>query len=271
MTEKMIFNEYLKTYIDTLTNKPCCYFNIGKTNKKFEPIYLFNDCNTKNKGLDNLKELIKEIILIEPNLEYLSIYNRIRQKYFNEYPKTSGLLNLAKFQNDYVIPYVNILEKECAVKIDKQKEINITIKYLHDSYLLHEKWFNYDLQILLTKKEKDTQIIILPENLKELLSIWHDKNDTVNLLKIYNKHESIFTNSTKKLISCFAYELYDKKWLTKFKSETFNATDIAKIFLSLANLRFNPNYKSDFDFLGEKHIFNIKYSKKIKIDMNKIE
>jgi len=109
----------------------------------------------------------------------------------------------------------------------------------------------------------------IPENLKELLSIWHDKNDTVNLIKIYNEHESIFTNPTKKLISCFAYELYEKKWLAKFESNTFNATDIAKIFLKLANLRFYPNYKDDFNFLAEKPSFNIKFSKNVNIDMRK--
>lgn len=120
--------------------------------------------------------------------------------------------------------------------------------------------------------EKISQIhtkkpIEVPENLKELLSIWHDKNDIENLVSICRQHELIFTNSTKKLISCFAHELYEKNWLTKFESNTFNPTDIARIFLKLADLKFNDAYNADFNFIKEKPRFNIKYSRNINIDM----
>ena len=58
-----------------------------------------------------------------------------------------------------------------------------------------------------------------------------------------------------------------KNWLTKFESNTFNPTDIARIFLKLADLKFNDAYNADFNFIKEKPRFNIKYSRNIKIDM----
>lgn len=109
----------------------------------------------------------------------------------------------------------------------------------------------------------------LPDNLRELLSIWHDKKDIKNLVCIYRQHESIFTKPTKKLMSCFAYELYEKKWLTTFEEKTFNPTEIAKIFLKLANLKFYPSYKNDFMLTTEKPDFNLRDYIRIKIDMRK--
>lgn len=195
-----------------------------------------------------LKTLVKE--------DYLNDYERCKTEF-------TTVLDLAKLDLRY-----NALKIEDAEK--KLFPRKILFLYQQKSFL--EKLIA-ELDCDNPKKENLDIIenldnkVQLPENLKELLSIWHDKNDTVNLLKIYNEHISIFTKSTKKLMSCFAYELYEKKWLTEFEQETFNATDIAKIFLGLANLKFNPNYNSDFNFLVQKPKFNIKYSKRIKIDM----
>lgn len=192
-----------------------------------------------------LKTLVKE--------DYLNDYERCKTEF-------TTVLDLAKLDLRY-----NALKIEDAEK----KLFPRKILFLNQQKSFLEKLIA-ELDCDNPKKENldifDNKVQ-LPENLKELLSIWHDKNDTVNLLKIYNEHISIFTKSTKKLMSCFAHELYEKKWLTEFEQKTFNATDIAKIFLGLANLKFNPNYNSDFNFLVEKPIFNIKYSKKIKIDM----
>ncbi len=195
-----------------------------------------------------LKTLVKE--------DYLNNYERCKTKF-------TTVLDLAKMDLRYIIQNLENAEK-------KRFPRKILFLYQQKSFL--EKLIA-ELDCDNPKKENLDIIenldnkVQLPENLKELLSIWHDKNDTVNLLKIYNEHISIFTKSTKKLMSCFAYELYEKKWLTEFEQETFNATDIAKIFLGLANLKFNPNYNSDFNFLVQKPKFNIKYSKRIKIDM----
>lgn len=195
-----------------------------------------------------LKTLVKE--------DYLNDYERCKTEF-------TTVLDLAKMDLRFIIQNLENAEK-------KRFPRKILFLYQQKSFL--EKLIA-ELDCDNPKKENLDIIenldnkVQLPENLKELLSIWHDKNDTVNLLKIYNEHISIFTKSTKKLMSCFAYELYEKKWLTEFEQETFNATDIAKIFLGLANLKFNPNYNSDFNFLVQKPKFNIKYSKRIKIDM----
>lgn len=86
----------------------------------------------------------------------------------------------------------------------------------------------------------------VPDNLKGLLSIWHDKNDIENLIKIYRDNEKLFTCNPKKIqISCFAHTLKESGWLREFEPRGNSPKDVAIIFLSLANLEYG-----DHDYKG---------------------
>jgi hypothetical protein len=109
--------------------------------------------------------------------------------------------------------------------------------------------------------------IEVPEDLKELLSIWHDKNDIENIISIYNNHKIHFEgkNPQKKLMSCFAHTLFDNGWLIATNEKTHNSTLIAKKFFSLFSWKFNDKDKNLFDYHLELEVFPIQYTSKMNI------
>lgn len=273
-------NDLIHFYVVELKNNPkkkdvtfSIIPNDKEENRLFNSAYMYWFCDLR---LEKSKANLINKINLSPNPKLL-IEQEIK-RLNAEYSKYNGIEKNVNKEVNYFTAYwfgyqrvINVIDSP--IDMDYYKFLTFANKFcngMEDAYLLpflKEQLNNLDKNK--EDKTKDETILEIPENLKELLSIWHDKNDFENLNKIYKEHKSIFTDSTKKLISCFAYELYYKKWLMEFDNNTFNATDIAKIFLGMANLKFNPNYKSDFNFLVEKPSFNIKYSKKIKIDMKK--
>ncbi len=120
---------------------------------------------------------------------------------------------------------------------------------------------------------KPVEITEVPENLKELLSIWHDKNDIENLISIFDKNKKHFIGKEpqKTLMSCFAHTLYKNHWLTITNERTHNSAVIAKKFYSLFGWKYFPKDKEQFDYHIELEDFDIQYSSLLNIPLREVK
>lgn len=186
---------------------------------------------------------------------------------------------LEKQVDDY-IKYISENNKQVDSNIMQQLKRNLSdcdfLIYLSTYEKQGKKYIKEELiklkeqirtgKIELEEKGKPTEI---PENLNELLSIWHDKNDIENLIIIYNNHKIHFENKDpqKTLMSCFAYTLYENKWLIKLDSQNFNSKEVAKIFFKIFEWECKPKDSGLFNIVNEKPLFDLKYTRKMKIPL----
>lgn len=186
-----------------------------------------------------------------------------------QYLQSADLSNEDRFTEDveaYKKRYFNTvhLHNETYNQITLIKMLRKNLKSAkHPVFISYKQFLKSKLKVELPD---NAEPIGLPKNLNGLLSIWHDRNDTKNLHKIYNNHKSIFMGKPKKkLMSCFAYTLYERKWLTEFNSKTFNPTEITKVFFELFEWTPKPKDAGLFKLTEEKPLFDIKYSRKMDI------
>ncbi len=156
------------------------------------------------------------------------------------------------------------------------EKIEIMIDRIKNDLSIEDSNSDKNLEnITIEDKESRPTDIILPENLKELFSIWNNA-DKQTLIDIYDKNKEFLKptgidgkskRGQKTRLYCFANELYKKNWL-KFDGV---ATDIAKIFNhTFGFINHNEDYeKYQFDINNGK--FNNSLIKCFDIDTNVLE
>jgi len=275
--------------IKTLTNK-----HVSKT-KKIETLEgLKNSINRSNKEILKYKSIlgIRGLILqINGQLEVSKHFDDnsiILEKIINQLKENpnqeiSEITELEKNQDlikegigkiakaefyTFLADYEENINNLCIEGIDEMIEKIKNNSHIENEYLATE----HIKENLIDSTSNTHPLNEIPENLKGLLSIWHDKNDIKNLLSIYNSHKELFEDKIQKktLMSCFAYTLYEKNWLIELDSRNFNSAEMAKIFLSLFEWTFTPKDGNLFNIVDEKPLFDLKYTTKIKIPLREV-
>lgn len=272
--------------IKTLTNK-----HVSKT-KKIETLEgLKNSINRSNKEILKYKSIlgIRGLILqINGQLEVSKHFDDnsiILEKIINQLKENpnqeiSEITELEKNQDlikegigkiakaefyTFLADYEENINNLCIEGIDEMIEKIKNNSHIENEYLATE----HIKENLIDSTSNTHPLNEIPENLKGLLSIWHDKNDIKNLLSIYNSHKELFEDKIQKktLMSCFAYTLYEKKWLMKFDEKNVNASELCRIFFKLFNWTSYPKDKDLFNLASETPNFNMKYTKQMKITL----
>ena len=190
---------------------------------------------------------------------------------------------LEKQVGDY-IKYISENNKQVDSNIMQQLKRNLSdcdfLIYLSTYEKQGKKYFKEELIKLKEQIKSGTETITntgkqieIPENLRGLLSIWHDQNDIENLLKIYNDHKDLFLISNeedkpKTLMSCFMNTLANNKWLTEFDFNKTPPTDVVRIFFELFNWEVFPKDGNLFKF-GDVIDFKPRHTKMLKITNRK--
>mgnify|MGYP003490767581 CR=1 FL=1 len=188
-----------------------------------------------------LKTLVKE--------DYLNNYERCKTEF-------TTVLDLAKMDLRYIIQNLENAEK-------KQFPLKIKFFYQQKSFLEkliaeldcdNPKKENLDISENLDNK------VQLPENLKELFSIWNNA-DKQTLIDIYDKHKEFLKptgidgkskRGQKKRLYCFANELNKKNWI-KYDGV---ASDIAKIFNDTFGFKNHHDDYENYQFEINKYKYN---------------
>lgn len=272
--------------IKTLTNK-----HVSKT-KKIETLEgLKNSINRSNKEILKYKSIlgIRGLILqINGQLEVSKHFDDnsiILEKIINQLKENpnqeiSEITELEKNQDlikegigkiakaefyTFLADYEENINNLCIEGIDEMIEKIKNNSHIENEYLTIE----HNKENPIENTHGTHPLNEIPENLRELLSIWYDKNDTESLLSIYNSHKNLFEGKEpqKTLMSCFAHTLYKNKWLVETDEKTHNSAVIAKKFYSLFGWNYFAKDKNHFDYHIGVDDFDIQYSCKMNIQL----
>lgn len=200
-----------------------------------------------------LKTLVKE--------DYLNNYERNKNEF-------TTILDLAKLDLRYNAQKIEDAEKKLFPRkilfLHQQKSFLEQLIY----ELEGDKPKGHNLNI---DKNIDNKVQ-LPENLKELFSIWNNENKQT-LIDIYDKYKEYVKptgengnskRGQKKRLYCLANELYKKKWI---KNDGV-ATNLAEVFNITFGFKHHTDDYNNYQFENNSYKFDNSLIKEFVIPLN---